>query len=154
MGHRKPGRPGLTDEQADRVRDVLRKVLVERYEENASAFARDLALSSSAISQMLSKKNRPSYDTVLRLAAHLSADPSEILAGHVAPQVPDAYPARASALRRLAGMLPPEVETRLRALICDDSAPPPTEDEWIEMALARKREHEHRARLAARLART
>jgi transcriptional regulator with XRE-family HTH domain len=144
MVRRKPGRPGITDEQADRVRDLLQRLTRERFENNASAFARALGLSSSAISQMISRKNRPSYDTVLLLAKYLDdAPPEEILAGKArAPSaVADPYPARASAIRRIGDMLPADVEARVRAVILDETEPPFDEAKWIRLALKWRDEH-------------
>jgi transcriptional regulator with XRE-family HTH domain len=109
----------------------------ERFEENASAFARALGFSASAISQIVSTKNNPSYETVLALAEFLECDPQEVLAG-TAPSFPrpqDPYPARASALRRLAGVIPEATARRIRDVVQLDGETPYTEVRWLRLAL-------------------
>jgi transcriptional regulator with XRE-family HTH domain len=152
MGRRKPGRPGITDEQAERVRDVLRWVKKERYADNASALSLGLGMTSSAVSQMLSRKNRPSYDTVLLLARLLDCEPAEVLTAAVivaTAKEPDRYPERAAALGRLRGMLPEPVEDRVRSMIVHGA--PYSEADWIRYAMRCLSEHEHDEALFARV---
>lgn len=62
------GCPGLAPEQARRVLDALQNLLTFRYGGNASALARDLDISQSAVSQLVSGKNAPSFATAERVA--------------------------------------------------------------------------------------
>ena len=81
---RRTGRPGLSDEHAERVRSVLRHVRNERFDGNSSALGKALGMTQSAISQILSGKNGPSYSTVEALAELLGTDAAAVLSGAAA----------------------------------------------------------------------
>lgn len=119
------GRPGLDDEQSDAVRGVLLAVIRDRYAGNATAAA---------------------------LAELLGTTPGAVIDGEAAPvsTVADRYPERAAALVRLRGVLPPEVEARLRSVEVHDDRPL-SEVEWIELALIHLREHGAASALTARV---
>lgn len=119
------GRPGLDDEQSAAVRGVLLAVIRDRFGGNATAAA---------------------------LAELLGSTPSAVIDGESAPvsAVADRYPERAAALVRLRGVLPAEVEARLRSVEVHDERAL-TEVEWIELALIHLREHGAAASLTARV---
>ncbi len=150
---RRPGRPGLSDEQAEHVRSVLVRVRDEHFGGNATAAAKALSFTQSGVSQILARKNRPSYPLAEALAAFLRVAPAEVLSGAAeAPprsSMPDRYPERGGALLRLRGLLPLEIEERVRSVVIHEGAPL-TELEWIELAILRLREHQHAAELLAR----
>lgn len=150
MGRRKPGRPGITDEQANAVRGLLRQARDARYRGNATQLSLALGLTASAVSQMLSGKNRPSYDTVLLLAGFLQVDPGRVLDGTAVVQeaAPDRYPERTAALVRLRGMLPAPVEESVRAMVVHGE--PFTESDWLIYALRRLKEYQQEQSLLAR----
>jgi len=74
------GRPGLNPAEAARVRRVLAELLREQ-NDNCSAAARILGLSPSAVHQLRSKKNQPSYETARKLAKARGVEVSVLLAG-------------------------------------------------------------------------
>lgn len=154
-GPRSPGRPGLGPEEAEAVRALLVRVRDERFGGNATACAKALGMSQSAFSQLISRKNRPSYTTAQALATLLGVDVADVLSGAAAETAPksivaDRYQERATALLRLRGLLPPEVVELVRSVEVHDDRPL-TEIEWIELSIRYLREHERAAELAARV---
>jgi transcriptional regulator with XRE-family HTH domain len=150
---RKPGRPGLSEAQVEHVRSTLARVRDEHFAGNATATAKALGFTQSGVSQILARKNRPSYALAEALAAFLRVSAAEVLSGAAieAPPrsvVPDRYPERSAALLRLRGLLPPDVEERLRSVVVHEGEPL-TEIDWIELALMRLHEH-HRVTALAR----
>lgn len=122
------GRPSLSESEADAVRSVLRSLRDERYQGNATALARALVVTQSAVSQILSRSNKPSYMIATVVAELLGVDTRDVLRGEVkAPPRSDAYPARATALARLRGLLPEEVEDRVMSTVLVDPDRPMTE---------------------------
>ncbi|XXY23390.1 helix-turn-helix transcriptional regulator [Sorangium sp. So ce216] len=77
----KRGRPSLEPEQAQRVREALQELLHGRHAGNVSALARDLNLSQSAVSQLISKKNAPSFSTAQAVANAVGVPVLELLHG-------------------------------------------------------------------------
>jgi len=73
------GRPSLRPDQVQRVRSALRQLYRDRYGENATAMAAALGRSQSAVSQLLSGKNAPSYETAERVAALKGVHVAELL---------------------------------------------------------------------------
>jgi transcriptional regulator with XRE-family HTH domain len=72
MSKRKPGKPTLSPAEVERVLAALRGALnSDRHRGNQSSLARALRVEPSAISQILSGKNQPSYETAKALGAHL-----------------------------------------------------------------------------------
>jgi transcriptional regulator with XRE-family HTH domain len=75
MLKRKPGKPTLSATETERVLTALRKALTgELHRGNQSSLARALRVEPSAISQLLSGKNQPSYETAKALGAHIGED--------------------------------------------------------------------------------
>jgi transcriptional regulator with XRE-family HTH domain len=74
MSKRKPGKPTLSPSEVERVLSALRKSLAERHKGNQSSLARALHVEPSAISQLVSGKNQPSYETAKALGAHIGED--------------------------------------------------------------------------------
>jgi transcriptional regulator with XRE-family HTH domain len=74
MPKRKPGKPTLSPGEVERILAALKKALKELHRENQSSLARALGVEPSAISQLVSKKNQPSYETAKALGAHLGVD--------------------------------------------------------------------------------
>lgn len=128
MTGRKPGKPTLTPEQADRVRHKIEEIL-PIYGSTAH-LAERLGISPSGLSQIRSRKNAPSFSVAWATAA-LARMPFTSLLG-LPPDMPS-LPAdpRERALRRLEGLLPAEVEARVREE-ADDGRP---EEDWIRAAL-------------------
>jgi transcriptional regulator with XRE-family HTH domain len=75
MSKRKPGKPTLSPDEVERVLAALRKALKgEPHNGNQSSLARALRVEPSAISQLISGKNQPSYETAKALGAHIGED--------------------------------------------------------------------------------
>ena len=135
----------------------MRHLKETKFTTNA-ALGRELGRSGASVGAMLAAnpKHGPSLDTAARVAALLGVQVAALLEGVEGPasdRAPDRYPARASALRRLAGVLPPEIEQRIRSRVLDEREAPPTELEWLELALLMVRDHQRDERLR-RLGRT
>jgi transcriptional regulator with XRE-family HTH domain len=72
---RKPGKPTLSPAEVERVLAALRKALRgEPHNGNQSSLARALHVEPSAVSQLISGKNQPSYETAKALGAHIGED--------------------------------------------------------------------------------
>jgi transcriptional regulator with XRE-family HTH domain len=133
------------------VRDALRRYVEERHDGNATKAADALGITQSAISQILSRKNRASFHTARALAFAIDVDPADVMRGEL-PRVvtsDDPYPERDEALRRLKGLLPSEVDEKVRSVIVAGQRF--SVDDWINVALERKREHQRRLDLEARI---
>jgi transcriptional regulator with XRE-family HTH domain len=83
----KRGRPSLEPEQAQRVLDALNELLRGKFGGNASALGRELTMSQSAVSQLVSGKNAPSFSTAERVAKVLGKSVLELLEGAPRPEV-------------------------------------------------------------------
>ncbi len=95
----RPGKPGLTDKEADLVRSALRRLKAERYEDNDTKLGEALGVTQSAVSQMWAK-NKPSFQTAERAADLLGLPVMELLgkAGRSVEPL-DPYPNRARAIQ-------------------------------------------------------
>ena len=75
MTKRKPGKPTLSPAEVERVLAALRRALSGApHDGNQSSLARALHVEPSAVSQLISGKNQPSYETAKALGAHLGED--------------------------------------------------------------------------------
>ncbi len=76
MTKRKPGKPTLSPAEVERVLVALRKALNNEatHNGNQSSLARALGVEPSAVSQLLSGKNQPSYETAKALGKHTGED--------------------------------------------------------------------------------
>jgi transcriptional regulator with XRE-family HTH domain len=73
------GRPELRPDRAERVREALRGLLRDRFDENVTALAKALRRSQSGVSQILAGKNDPSFETAERVARLLGVTVQELL---------------------------------------------------------------------------
>lgn len=137
--------PGdLPPEQAARVVAAMRDLIATRFRTNA-ALGRELKRSGAAIGAMLAAnpKHGPSLETARRVAKLMGSRVEDLLHGTApspAAQL-DPYPERSAALSRLVGLVPPEVEARLRSVLVHDERRL-TELDWLELTVMRIREHE------------
>lgn len=76
---KRPGRPGLAPGQARRVRAAIRTLLRDVYKGNQTKLADALGLTPPTISQILSEKNNPSFDTASRVARETGQDVGALL---------------------------------------------------------------------------
>lgn len=74
-----PPMASLLPEQNGRVRALARRLLVEKYDSNESAFSRDLEVSQSLVSRFLSGKTGTSLATAQKIAALAGADVVSLL---------------------------------------------------------------------------
>lgn len=144
------GKPGLSADEAERVRSVLLHVRDTRFGGSGRQLAAALNVTASSVSQITTGKNRASYLTAKSLATLLQVDPADVLAGRVGTAEPDRYPERALALTRLRGLLPPAVEASVRSVVLVEGRPF-TEADWIRDALMRLSEHEAQLERARRI---
>lgn len=63
------GRPGLSEAEATRLRELVEKLLAEKFDGNRTAFARAIGRSQPAVTQLLGGTNKASLETVKRVAA-------------------------------------------------------------------------------------
>lgn len=101
----KSGRPSLEEDEAERVRDALRRALaLPRFDGNKTKLGEVLDMSQSAIGQILSGKNAPSLQTARAVAKVIGEDVWALLGDRPAPVVrqvevrEDRYPTRAFVL--------------------------------------------------------
>ena len=73
------GRPELRTDRAERVREALRALLRDRFDQNVTALAKAIRRSQSGVSQLLAGKNDPSYETAERVAGLLGLTVQELL---------------------------------------------------------------------------
>lgn len=144
--------PDLPPDQAARVVAAMRHLVSSRYGSNA-ALGRAIDRSGAAIGAMLAAtpKNAPSLETARRVAKIMGVRPEDLLHGAIPPAgAPDEYPERSAALARLSGLLPEEVELRVRSIHVHEG-PKLSEVEWIELTMIRYAEHRRARELDARL---
>lgn len=146
--------PGdLPPDQAARVVAAMRSLIETRFGTNA-ALARAIKRSGSSVGAWVAAdpKHGPSLETARRIAKLQGVRLEDLLSGAAGALAapPDAYPERAAALARLAGLLPDEVAARLRSVVVHDDRPL-SEVDWLELALMRLREHERAAALEGRV---
>jgi hypothetical protein len=136
----------LPPEKAARVVAAMRKLRDEKFGGVNATLAKAIGRSGAAVGDILATppKSKPSFDTAQRVARALAIPVEQLLSDDAPPSVePDRYPARASALGRLRGLLAPEVEEQLRTMVYPAGTKIPDEPEWIEIALRRQRLYEH-----------
>jgi transcriptional regulator with XRE-family HTH domain len=68
---KQPGNRGLPPDKAKIVVDEMARLKRERFDDNGARLGKEIGLSGSAVSQLLSGKNKPSYDTAERVAGLL-----------------------------------------------------------------------------------
>lgn len=128
------GRPTLTDDEAERVRAALRRLLQDR-NGNQSALARDLKLAQPSISNILSDRTKASLDTAKRTAYLLGMSVWELLGsaqlGEM-DEVDEHQPerSRAEAAARLLG-----IDARAVAIVRERFASKPdmTSRQWMHL---------------------
>lgn len=63
------GRPGLSEAEATRLRELVERLLEEKFDGNRTAFARAIGRSQPAVTQLLGGTNKASLETLKRVAA-------------------------------------------------------------------------------------
>jgi transcriptional regulator with XRE-family HTH domain len=75
------GRPGIPEEESERVRSHLIRILEEDYEGNKSALARDMGLSQPSIGKLVAGRSKVSVETIVALARLLHITEHELRTG-------------------------------------------------------------------------
>jgi transcriptional regulator with XRE-family HTH domain len=124
MASKKPGRPTIAVEEAGRVQKLIKRLFVERYEGNQSAFARDLGIEQPSFRALLKGTSNPSRPTMKRLAQIVGVERYEdILSGAKEIEIEPLdtrFPSKSKAAIAAENVdLPPEA---IR-LMLDDAAP-------------------------------
>ncbi len=135
------GRPKMPEAPAERVREVLRKLLAEKFDGNKAALARALGRSATAVTDLLEANANPSFDSVCKIAALAGCTEGELFFGDKGTPVPintsDPHPNLTSLLRRLDGLLPTEIVRVLHQHIPVGS-PDLSEERWFDTLIALK----------------
>lgn len=136
----------LTLVQADRVRQAMGLLLNRRFGGNMSELARALGRSQPAVSAIVYGHNQASMKTAERVANLFGLRHALDLVDSKMPIAEldadaNRSPTLVSALRRLEGLLAPEVMRRLRRMRLQHSDER-SELEWIELAVDWQRQHQ------------
>src|SRR5438094_8364614 len=78
---RKIGRPKMAEAPAERVRDVLRSLLTEKFDGNKAALARALGRSAPSVAELLEARVNPSFETVCKIAQLAGCTEGDLLFG-------------------------------------------------------------------------
>jgi transcriptional regulator with XRE-family HTH domain len=81
------GRPGLSDSEAKRVRDLLQRLLDEGEFENLTQLARALERTQPAVTQLLAGTNKASFETLKRVAGVARVPYASLLDGGSPPDL-------------------------------------------------------------------
>ncbi len=139
---KKMGRPKLPAAPAERVRDVLHTLLAENFDGNKAALARAIGRSPTAVNDLLEARANPSFDTVCKIARMAGCTEGDLLFGDrpIVPQVnetTDPYPNLTNVLRRLEGLVSPELVRLLHQHI-PVGAVDLSEQRWFDTLVALK----------------
>jgi transcriptional regulator with XRE-family HTH domain len=135
MRSRTKGQGDLAPEEAARATAALLRLRDERCDGSVTALARLLAVSQPALSLIFLGQSSPSYAMAAAAAEQLGVPVGVLLAA----DADDEIPARARALARLDGLLPPRVVETVRSV---DVHADWDERTWMRFALARLEDYE------------
>lgn len=130
----------MPEAPAERVREVLRKLLSERFDGNKAALGRALGRSATAVTDLLEAHANPSFDSVCKIAALAGCTEGDLFFGDrgappLAVDISDPHPNLTSLLRRLEGLLSAELVRVLHQHI-PVGAPDLSEDRWFDTLIA------------------
>lgn len=77
----KKGKESMPEENVRRVRQLMGRLLKERFDDNYSEFGRRIGTSGQSISQILAGENKPGWGTVAALRTYLGSTWDQVLAG-------------------------------------------------------------------------